>query len=302
MIFLCEEIIQKRPSNFLLSLAYYQKGVLASVVDDSFQKYEYYDKALDYLKDSKEPDDYLFSVILKNQGVLLKDYGLTQFAIQKYEEAIPYASKFGVPWELHVKYNLACAYEKQDREQALRLFFEIIDKAKNERQRDRVAKCFLEISKMFNHSLEHDEALALMDSALVYAKSDWLKARIYHNRAHTKYLMQDYESQKNWLFMSLYLREGSERFISLMDLGESWLIDGVPEEATPLLIEAMGYYEDQRLHPDNIKIFRWMHQIYPDSVEITDRHIIELEKYIEIKEKAGIFAETASHAPTLLET
>ena len=278
--------IKNHTSDHLVTYAQYLLARRKDLKGDAFEAFQLYNEAL--ATSTKIDDPFLISSILRNQGKILKEFGLSNFAGEKLEDAGSIAYNVSKEYALGVKYDLGWVLENKDRERALKTFLEVIEEAKAVKLHDRVAKCFLEISKMFNNSLEHEPALALIDSANQYVESDWLQARISHNLAHTKYLMEDFESQRMWLSLSLYYREGNERYISLMDLAESFLIGGTKEQASTLLLEAMTYYEDQRLHPDNIKIFKWLHQIYPDSTEVMQRHIVELNKYIEIQEKLEV--------------
>lgn len=279
------QTISKKSSDHMVAYAYYLQAIRQNRKDLGFNAYETYEKALEYLNDSDTIDQYLFSAIIRNQGVLLKNYGLIQFAVEKHEDALPHAYEYSKSRGIELKYNLAWVLEKLDRERALALFMEVIEEAKEAGLNERVAKCYLELSKMYNYSSEHNGALEQMELAMEYAIDDYMNGRIYHNLAHTNYLMQQYEEQKSWLKKSLEIRQGSDRFISLMDLGESYLISNDVALAKSVLNEAVDYYPSQNLHPENIKIFKWLSQVYPDSSSFMKKQIEELEKYIAIQAK-----------------
>lgn len=279
------QTIEGNSSNHMLAYAYYLKAIRQNEQDLGFEAYQSYDISYKYLVESDTIDSYLYFATLLNQGVLLKNYGLIQFAAEKHEEAIPHAYAYDKSRGIKLKYNLAWVLEKLDRERALALFMEVIEEAKEAGLNERVAKCYLELSKMYNYSSEHNGALEQMELAMEYAIDDYMYGRIYHNLAHTNYLMQQYEEQKSWLKKSLEIRQGSDRFISLMDLGESYLISNDVALAKSVLNEAVDYYPSQNLHPENIKIFKWLSQVYPDSSSFMKKQVEELEKYIAIQAK-----------------
>ncbi|MEP1034009.1 hypothetical protein [Ekhidna sp.] len=280
-----DQTISLHTSDHLVAYAYYLKAIRENQEDLSFQAYETYDLSFKYLQESDSLDSYLYFAILLNQGVLLKNYGLVQFAVEKHEQALSHAYAYSESRGIKLKYNLGWVLEKLDRERSLEVFMEVIEEAEKAGLMERVAKCYLEISKMFNYSSEHVGAIEQMEKALQYAQSDYTLARIYHNLSHTHYLMRQYDEQKKWLKESLTKRHGTDRFISLMDLGESYMISNNRKLAVESLREAILYYEDQSLHPDNIKLFKWLSMAYPDSISYIKKQVDELEKYIVIQEK-----------------
>lgn len=280
---LCNQIIVQEQDQYLLALAHYQKGVLLTKTN-GMESYSHYDMALEYFLKTDIEDDYLLSAILRNQGAILHDYGLYEYAVKKHEEAIDPAYAYSDERGLAIKFNLGWALEKHDKNRALDIFKEVIEEAYDLRDYNRSGKSFLEVSKILNALTDYEKALEFSNEAIQHVENTTILAQIYHNKSHTYFLMENYRQQQLYLLKSLDLREGKDRFISLMDLGESYLISGDTASAKKVLEEAYIYYDEQYARHDNFKLFEWLYQTDRPNTRYLLEEVKLLNQYADTKE------------------
>lgn len=297
---LCKEIILTESNNYLLALAYYQKGVLSRSAKENLSAYSNYDLAFNHLAKSDIEDYWLASAILRNQGAILHDYDLLTFSIEKHEQALEYAYEYSTARGLSVKFNMAWVLSKVEPIKALDILMEVIEEAYEIKDYNRSGKSFLEISKIYNSTGDYAAALEFSDEALIHAEDPSLIAKIYHNKAHTYYLMKDYVNQRLWLEKSLEVRKGKDRFISLMDLGESYLLTNDELQAGKVLNEALEEYSDQFLTLKNIKVYELLSQAFPTNQSYIMDQIRELKKYIETQDELEVLLKQQAMTQLLL--
>jgi len=281
-------INQKNSSNYLLALAYYQKGVIEMQKSNYFIAYEFHDFARSCLNKAEIDDEYLRSVLLADQGVILKRSGMPEYAATKLSEAVESAYKFSNEWGIGTKFNLAWTLEKVNPEKSLNLFFEILEEAKKAELNDRLSKVYMEIGLMFIRSEEYEEASVFFNKALSYTQNISQRGSIYQNYSHLYGEMGDLVKQEEWLRKSLALGDHKNRFLSLMDLGECLIKQGKMDEVSIYLREAESKYDDQPLHIDHLKVFDWLIEVTKEDknkLHYSQTKGIEYQKIIDIQMK-----------------
>ncbi len=135
---------------------------------------------------------------------------------------------------------------------------------------------------LYKHAGQYDLAVDHLTRALEYSADKSVIARAYHNLAGTYYYMGEFEEQEKNLRKSLALRQGDDRFLSLLDLGECLIRQERLSEARSVLKEALTYYESQPNNLDRIKLYKWL-KVSAPSVEnalmYADSIILETEAY-----------------------
>ncbi|MEO1269366.1 MAG: tetratricopeptide repeat protein, partial [Myxococcota bacterium] len=141
-----------------------------------------------------------------------------------------------------------------------------------------IAKTYDEIGKMFLRTKEYESAKDYFDQAIEMAPDDKTRARSIHNLSSIYFFLGDFLTQEALLKQSLELREGPNRFISLMDLGECYIKQNRPEEALIVLQEAHNYYPQQKKSSENIKLFEWLTLVSPDSLNYYRQTITQFKE------------------------
>ena len=284
---LCDQIIQLKPSNYLIALAHYQKAILLRKRSQNYDAFEAYSSSYSYLEKCDTLDNYLEFNIRRNQGVILNHNGYTKEAAKKHEEALPYAHNYSIKAGLSVKQNWAAILAKVDPEQAMEIFLELLDEAEQAHLEDRKMKVYDEIGKMFTRSGEYEEAKDFFKKGLSISSSKTIRARLLNNLSSTYYYEGAYEKQEQLLRQSLEILEGSQRFDCLRDLGECYIMQNKLDQALDVLLEAEQYYPQRNLVAENIRVFEWLAITSPDSARYWKIFGREFEKMAKEKEKIG---------------
>ncbi len=289
---LCDQIKNHRPSNYLLSLAHYQSAVILRKEKRNFEAYESYDFALIsydfaliHLNGADTLYSYLHSAILRNQGIILKQYGLYTEAAMKQEAALPLSYQYSKRRGISTKYNLAWTLAAFDPEKALPIFFEVLEEAEEEGLDDRQARILNEIGALFFQLKELDYALKYFKKAQLVAKSSQVKADVLHQRSSIFYYQELYSQQEELLLETIAYRIDDDRFWALRDLGECYLMQNKIEEAKNVLFEAEGYYDKKPLYEKNVWVFEWLIEATGDSSKYAYRAMLEYKKLAQEKLK-----------------
>lgn len=284
ILHLSDSLIHSKIDDYLTALAYYQKGVYTRKSNENIEAYEHYDQALFFLNKADTSDHFLKSAILRNQGVILKQYGLTPFAIEKYQAALEPAFKYSTKQGLSVKYNLGRAMMYENPEGALEIFMEELEIAKKEGLQDRMAKVYYEIGQIFLYSNEYAKSIEYFEKAVNTAESDEVKFRAIHNLSQPYDRMEQFSKQKEILLRALEIqKDGHLRFISLMDLGECLLELDKKDSAMTVLLEAENFYLSQPLEEKYIKVFKWLEEV-SDSKGRYDYLKVQIEQQLKIRD------------------
>lgn len=297
---LVEVTLSTNTSAHIKSYAYYLKALREEINNSPFSAYKNYDNALESINKADTTDHFLYSAILRNQGAILHDYDLLTFSIEKHEQALEYAYEYSTARGLSVKFNMAWVLSKVEPIKALDILMEVIEEAYEIKDYNRSGKSFLEISKIYNSTGDYAAALEFSDEALIHAEDTSLMAKIYHNKAHTYYLMKDYVNQRLWLEKSLEARNSKDRFISLMDLGESYLLTNDELKAGKVLNQALEEYSDQFLTLENIKVYELLSKAFPTNQSYIMDQIRELKKYIETQDELEVLLKQQAMTQLLL--
>lgn len=288
ILHLSDSIIGTGHNGYLTSLAYFQKSVIFQKEDLNFEAFEALSFALTNLLDTDTLDYFLHSAILRNQGYILKQHWMITGAIEKYSQALEPAFHYSTKRGLSVKYNLARALAFKDEGEAVRQFLEILEVAKKEELNYRVAKVYNELGLILVRAGKFQGAQNYFEEALDYAEGKEVLALTYQNYAHMFYESKRYYDQRHWLLKSLSLGQHKNRFVSLMDLGENYLISEDYAQARKYLQEAESLYDERPLKSEHVKVFKWLSSVNVNAAEqlkYERKRGDELEKIVSIQEK-----------------
>ncbi|MCP4458594.1 MAG: tetratricopeptide repeat protein [Cytophagales bacterium] len=250
---LVDQIIEERHSDYLLALAFYQKGVLQSKKGKDIGAINNYDSALVHLHQADTTDNYLLSALWRNQGAILHNYKLYKEAVMLYEKALEPSYEYSTKRGISTNYNIGLAMIQYDPEKALRLFFKLQDQAKGDSKRQ--ARIYNQLGLFQKHIKQYDKAVIYFKKGLKLGVSGRTKADLLQNISDVYYHLEDYLNQERFLLQTLQIPE-SNRFIALMDLGECYLLQGRHQEARTILLEAEEIYDEQPLKLDYIKMMK----------------------------------------------
>ncbi len=285
---LSDSIITADTDSYLTSLAHFQKSVLHQNEDLNFEAFEALSLALKNLLEADTTDHFLHSAILRNQGYILKQHWMIAGAIEKYNQALEPAFAYSTKRGLSVKYNLARALAFKDEEEAVKQFLEILEIAKKEALNYRIAKVYNELGLILVRAGKYEGAQNYFEEALDYAEGKEVLALTYQNYAHMLYESKRYHEQRQWLMKSLSLGQHKNRFVSLMDLGENYLIEEDYTQARKYLLEAELLYDERPLKSEHVKVFKWLaiaNLNADEQLKYERKRGDELEKIVSIQQK-----------------
>ena len=277
-----QKTLKERESNYLMALAHFQNGSIHRRAGQDTEAYTGYITAFDYLQKADTIDHYLFSSLLIRKGVILHNYKLYEDAVTNYKKALEASYKFSLNHGLNTEYNIALATVQFDPKKALSLFLELKNKIKDDINRE--ARILNQIGLFYKRTEQYNEAITTYSSGLELGVSGRLKANLLQNISDVYFHQQDYENQEKYLHQVLEVPKGNH-FVALMDLGECYILQDRREEALKFLLKAEAMYSDQSLNPEHIKVYKWLMQVSNDPVHYANRHIEELNKYIDSSDK-----------------
>lgn len=272
----CEAVISREQSNYFVALAHFEKGLHFQNSNEFFKSYETYSIAFEYLMDADTTDNYMAFSILRNQGALLIYLGFVKEAVRKNKEALPFAYAYHTLSALSIKHNMGMAFSKFDTEEATRVFYGIISEADDllenetgEAEKDellnRKSRAYDELGKLFINEEAYTDAIPFFEQAIELAKSKRVKSWALHNLSTVYSFLDSLEKQRYYLNQTLESKEGKDRFISLMDLGESLILSDSIEEGKRHLLKALDYYKELPLQLKYIKIYELIASASSDS-------------------------------------
>jgi len=288
---LVNQVITNKPSSYLLSLAFYQKGVLHRKKGEDIDAFESYVSSLEYLQKADTNDHYLMSAVLRNQGVILHNYKLYKEAVNRYQKALEPAYQYSKARGVSTEYNIGFSMIKYDPENALKLLLDLIDKIRDDSSR--IARVYNQIGLFEKRVENYEEAIRYLSQGLDLEVTGRVRANLLQSLSDTYYHQQDYLNQEKFLLQALEIPEAN-KFIAWMDLGECYLLQGRNEEAKAFLEQAKSIYDDQPLKKEHIKVFKWLQKLSDSPMIYAEKQIEEQAKYIErmdlLKEMMGQLA------------
>lgn len=284
-------IITNRPSAYLLSLAFYQRGILEEKQGNDINAFQSYLSSLDHLIDADTSDHYLLSAIRRNQGFILHNYKLYNEAVNLYQEALEPAYLYSIKRGRSTEYNIGFSMIQYDPENALKLFLNLMDKAKGDTTR--IARIYNQIGLFQKRSENYQQAINYFNQGLDLGVKGRDKANLLQNLADTYYHQKDYSKQEAYLFKTLEIPQAN-KFIAWMDLGECYILQDRHQEAKRYLLKAEMIYEKQPLNKEYIKLFTLLQVLSDEPLGYAQKQIDELGKYVErmdlLKEKMETLA------------
>ncbi len=279
---LVQKTLKERESNYLMALAHFQNGAILTRNGKDAEAYTGYITAFDYLQNADTVDHYLFSSILLRKGVILHNYKLYEEAVKNYQDALDASYQFSINHGLNTEYNVALAMMQFDPKNGFEKFLALKNKVNDDV--NRLAEILNQIGLFYKRTEQYDDAIATYESGLELGVSGRLKANLLQNISDVYFHQQDYKNQEKYLREVLSTSKGNH-FLALMDLGECYLLQDRKEEALEVLIKAEAMYDKQSLKPEHIKVYKWLMQASDDPVPYANRHIEELNNYIESSDK-----------------
>lgn len=275
---LVTQTLYETDSEYLLALAFYQKGVLQRKIGEDVDAFKNYEQALAYLQSVDTTDNYLLSALWRNQGAILHNYKLHEEAVKLYEKALSPAYKYNINRGISTEYNIGLAMIQYDPKNALSLFLNLKSKVKEDFRRQ--ARIYNQLGLFQKRTEQYDEAIAYYTKGLELGVSGRVKADLLQNISEAYYQKKEYLNQERFLLQTLQIPEAN-RFIALMDLGESYLLQDRKEEAKRILLEAEVIYDEQPLRREHIKLFQWLKMGSDDPLIYAERQIEEQARYMD---------------------
>lgn len=245
---LVEAELRYPSDNYTESVSWYLSGFLHRKAGNDLKAFIDYDKCLKRLASLDTTDYFLEISVRKNAGAILFDMGEFEKAIFYYEKALPYANKYSKNEVSSLLYNIANAHkELKNGTEVIKYYYKSLEIAIDKGNIRKITQVYNQLGRTFLDANSIDTAIYYFNKTIdqePYLKDDQLKyvGMAYHNLGFLYSQLDQFDiSQKNYE-KALRYKKGSDRYITLMDLGEILLKRSKLDSAEMILLEAADLY------------------------------------------------------------
>lgn len=293
--------------DYTLALSYYYKAIVEGNKKRFVSEFAHYDNALKFLLKSDTTDNYLLSSIYKNQGWIAKKHLGYELAIEKYKLALDPAINYdkvlssmtpeqlekqiGKEYyydrsrELGIRFNLGLALKYIDIGKALEEFDYLLNESRRLEYSSYIASSYRQLGNISREVERFEEAEMYYKEILDLNCKLSYKAWAYHELSKIYFEKEDYKAQEDMLNKALSLNQESNRFTSMVNLGESLMKQGRRDEALTVLLDAEKFYDDQASDSENFLIFKLIKELDHQPLKYSDRWGTEWMEFAREQEK-----------------
>ncbi|MEM6524691.1 MAG: tetratricopeptide repeat protein [Bacteroidota bacterium] len=263
------QAIETSDDHYLKAISNYIAGNFTKRDGDYNAATMHYLKAAHELKKSGMVDHKLLGHIYRVKGSIAVKYKLYNRAINLFDSAFTYYSRYPedfVDERLATLYNKGLALLHQDNDMALKHFEMLYRKSEVHDKLNLQLRSLRHIGEAHTFNGQYEEALISLQKGLALFEelekdNDPLKIQLLQAISKVHYYENDFEKQQDYLKKAIGLGSPYKAFLLQLDLGESLLKQGQKQEAHALLTDLEKDYDNQVLHPDNIRIYELMAEV-----------------------------------------